>query len=286
MADFSDVLLTVDFDHTMTGTDARIPERNLEAVRWFMAHGGTFTVNTGRSLTTLRSFLDVIPHNAPLLLYNGSVAYEKGKIVDCTPIGLDMWDTVCTVAEAFPELNLELQGVHNHYLVNQKPDYVAFYDAQGWGHAPAVPGTDVGPFLKFALFGVVHDLRLSRMYEATEEELRRFREVEDFIRSRWGDQVDLFYAAPRVLDVQAKGVSKLAAAKKLQTSLGKKILVCVGDGDNDVPMLEGADYAFCPSDAVVADRFSNVCPCNEGAVADVIYKKIPEILGFSLDSRE
>ena len=110
MVDFSDVLLTVDFDHTMTGTDARIPERNLEAVRWFMERGGTFTLNTGRSLTTMRAFLDEVPHNAPLLLYNGSVAYENGKIVDCTPIDLDMWDTVCTVAEAFPELNLELPG--------------------------------------------------------------------------------------------------------------------------------------------------------------------------------
>ena len=31
-------------------------------------------------------------------------------------------------------------------------------------------------------------------------------------------------------------------------------------------------------DGVVADRYSNVCPCGEGAVADVIYEKIPEIL--------
>ena len=59
---------------------------------------------------------------------------------------------------------------------------------------------------------------------------------------------------------------------------GKKILVCVGDADNDLTMLEGADYAFCPSDGIVADRFPNVCPCDDGAVADVIYEKIPEIL--------
>ena len=43
-------------------------------------------------------------------------------------------------------------------------------------------------------------------------------------------------------------------------------------------MLEGADFAYCPSDGVVADRFENVCPCAEGAVADVIYKKIPDLL--------
>ena len=43
----------------------------------------------------------------------------------------------------------------------------------------------------------------------------------------------------------------------------------------------GADYAFCPADGVVADRFPNVCPCGEGAVAQVIYEKIPEILGIN-----
>ena len=57
-------------------------------------------------------------------------------------------------------------------------------------------------------------------------------------------------------------------------------LVCVGDGENDVPMLQGADYAYCPADGVIADRFENVCECGKGAVADVIYKKIPKILGL------
>ena len=52
----------------------------------------------------------------------------------------------------------------------------------------------------------------------------------------------------------------------------------MGDANNDIPMLEGADFAFVPSDAILADKFPNVCPCGEGAVADVIYKKIPEIL--------
>ena len=63
----------------------------------------------------------------------------------------------------------------------------------------------------------------------------------------------------------------------------KKILICAGDAENDIPMLEGADYAFCPADGVVANRFETVCNCADGAIADIIYKKIPEILGISLD---
>ena len=46
-------------------------------------------------------------------------------------------------------------------------------------------------------------------------------------------------------------------------------------------MLEDADYAFAPADGIIADRFETVCKCADGAVADVIYKKIPEILGLN-----
>ena len=87
-------------------------------------------------------------------------------------------------------------------------------------------------------------------------------------------------ATAQIADIHAKGCSKLASARELQRRLGKKILVCVGDAENDLPMLEGADYAFCPADGMVADRFPNVCNCADGAVADVIYKEIPKILGI------
>ena len=74
--DFSDVLLTVDYDRTLTAPDSTIPERNLEAIRYFMERGGAFTVNTGRSVPMSRVFMDIVPVNAPLLLYNGSAAYN------------------------------------------------------------------------------------------------------------------------------------------------------------------------------------------------------------------
>ena len=50
MALFSDVLLTVDYDRTLTAPDSSIPQRNIEAIRYFMENGGVFTVNTGRSV--------------------------------------------------------------------------------------------------------------------------------------------------------------------------------------------------------------------------------------------
>ena len=139
-------------------------------------------------------------------------------------------------------------------------------------------GAGSGAFLKVALWGQVRRPAIADMYDVTDQEQRRFDEAQAMIEQMWGDKVVCFRAAPRIIDIHAKGVSKAISAKNLQKKLGKKILVCVGDADNDISMLEGADYAFCPADGVVADRFPNVCDCAQGAVADVIYKKIPEIL--------
>ena len=283
MAMFSDVLLTVDFDRTLTAPDSTIPERNLEAIHWFMENGGVFTMNTGRSTNTFRNYLHTIPVNAPFLLYNGSAAYETCKLTQGHPIDLDLWTTMDRMRELFPELNLEIQGAENHYLVDQRPEYAAFYDSLGWDHEPAAREKDMGPFLKFTLFGVTTQPNIGHLFFGTPEELARFDEAEETIRKLYGDKVEVFRAAPRIIDVHAKGVSKIRAARELQARLGRGILICVGDAENDLTMLEGADYAFCPADGVVADRFPNVCSCGEGAVADVIYKKIPEILGLSLD---
>ena len=283
---FSDILLTADYDRTLTGPDGVVPRRNLEAIEYFTAHGGSFTVNTGRSVATFWQELERIPVNAPFLLYNGSAAYENGQLSQLKEIDLDVWKTMEEMRRLFPDMNLEIQGTSVHYLIDPQPDMLALYDALQWRHAPVKFGQDVGPFLKFAFFGKAYRPEVACMFEGTREELRRFDEAEALIREMYAGKVEVFRAAPRIIDVHAKGVSKIAAARQLQKTLGKKILVCVGDAENDIPMLSGADHAYCPANSILDGQYETVCDCANGAVADVIYKKIPEILTSRLDSRK
>ena len=280
---FSDILLTVDFDRTLTGPDSKIPQRNLEAIDFFMANGGKFTVNTGRSVASFHKHLGHVPVNAPILMYNGSARWENGVLTDLKRLDLDLWETVATVRREFPDMNMEIQGVDYHYLIEPDQAYVDFYNVLKWGYRIAKPGDDLGPFLKFALAGTPRSKGVATLFESTEDELATFDAAEQRIKELWGDKVVVYRAASRIVDVHAAGVSKIAAARQLQKELGRKILVCAGDAENDAPMLDGADFAYCPADGVVADRYENVCNCADGAIADVIYKKIPEILGLQLD---
>ena len=280
MGIFSDVLLTVDFDRTLTAPDSTIPERNLEAIRYFIENGGAFTVNTGRSLPMTKVFRDVVPVSAPLLLYNGSVSYdlENRKVLDAALIPLEQGRAIRRLMHLVPDMTVEVQGLDAHYIFEENPAWDAFSEGNhcAWGHAE--PDDDLGPFMKLALYGRIGSASVSALYEYTAEEIQRFDEVERLLREELGEYCEVFRAAPKIIDIHAKGVSKANAARTLQKNLGRRILVCIGDGENDVSMLNDADYAFCPGDAIVAERYVNVCKCADGAVADVIYKKIPEIL--------
>ena len=278
---FSDILLTVDYDRTLTDRNGQVPQRNLEAIRYFMENGGRFTMNTGRSIPmSMKNIFGVVPTNAPLLLYNRSAAYDEktGILTRYETIDLDPVEVLPFLQERFPALNVEVQGMDAHYLMRKDAGWESYCDNNCCLWKYASPDTIPGPFIKFAFYGEFRENTVASMYSATEEELAQFDEMITFMEENYGDKIEIFRACARIVDIHTKGVSKLNSARKLQKELGKKILVCVGDAENDLTMLEGADYAFCPSDGVVADRFPNVCPCAEGAVADVIYHKIPEIV--------
>ena len=288
MGIFSDVLLTVDYDRTLTAPDSTIPQRNLEAIRYFMENGGAFTINTGRSVPMTNAFREKVPVNAPLLLYNGSAAYDLGKkeFAFCHLIDLPMEQVVRETMEEFPDMNVEIQGVDAHYLFRDNPQWLTFSRNNNCPCAIVPLGTDVGPFVKMCVYGQLKGIGVASLYGASEEEVRRVDQVEARLNEKYGKYLSIFRVTPITIDVHTKGVSKGKSSRQLLQQLGRKILVCVGDERNDITMLDEADHAYVPGDAALASMYENVCGCGEGAVADVIYKKIPEILGLTLDNRE
>ena len=277
MALFSDVLLTVDFDRTLTAPDSTIPARNLAAIARFMENGGAFTVNTGRSAPMFARYMAQIPANAPFLLYNGSAAWENGQLTQTFPIPLDPLELVQQVHAHFPELLFEVQGADAHYAFRHDAMWERFYTAQQCAHGVAPERAALMPFLKFSIMGKLREENVDHLFFGSPEELARMDAAQRWLNAQYGDRLTIFRPAARIIDGHARGVSKLAAARALQARLGRRLLVCVGDAENDVPMLSGADLAFCPADGTVADRFPNVCPCAQGAVADVI-ERLPAYL--------
>ncbi len=277
--EIKDILITTDFDCTLTDRQGNIPAENLEAIEYFMAQGGSFTVNTGRSAPMAAKLIKKVPVNAPLLVCNGSVMWENGKAVETVEMDLPLEETMAALCKRFPNMNVDVQGLDAHYNFQSKGCWKEYCISQGTPFVSAKPGTQYGPFVKFALYGYAHKSSMhDLLYEGTAEEIAEMDAAEQWLQQTFGDKLTVLRCGKRTINVHAAGVSKLAAARRLQEKLGKKILICIGDAMNDVQMLDGADYAYAPADGAIADRYEQVCACAQGAVAEVIYKKIPKIL--------
>jgi HAD superfamily hydrolase (TIGR01484 family) len=282
MPDFSHILLLADFDRTLTDPESRIPARNVEAIRAFQAQGGAFTVATGRSIPMFLSREAEIPYNVPLILYNGGAFYDyrTDELRDACwiPEGRAL---LAYLAREFPDMNLEVQGKDFHYLIGELPMRDAFYRRAETAFRHVTVETMPMPILKASLLGTYFDDTVPQFFKiCPPEEVARFDAAQAKIQADWPELV-VDRASPRILDIQGCGVSKGRAARNLANRLSRE-LVCVGDARNDLSILLEADRAFAPGDCEQAVReagVSLVCPCADGAVADVI-----ELLGSELDA--
>lgn len=274
MGSFSNVLLASDFDRTLTDFDSNIPQKNIEAILEFEAEGGLFTMATGRSLPMFRKYMPLVPTNAPLILYNGAALYdtvsEKLLWAEEIPGGVEL---VRTLHYRYPKLFLEVQGVEHHYLFDENPMREKFLDFFGASHKAITIDQLPMPLLKISFSGTFYDHTAAQFYTGTGEELEYIRRVAEELRRDFGDIMEVELAMPRIIDMQAKNVSKGRTARKLADALDRKILVCCGDGLNDVSMLREADFPFVPCDCsteLLNMGFNVTVSCNSGMIYGVI----------------
>ena len=88
MGRFDGVLLASDFDNTLIYTEDALlrgepipplPERNRQALTYFMAEGGRFAISTGRALAAFEKYAPLVPMNAPGVICNGAALYDFAK---------------------------------------------------------------------------------------------------------------------------------------------------------------------------------------------------------------
>ena len=274
MTDFSDVLFVADFDRTITAPDSTIPQANIDAIRCFTAHGGLFTVGTGRSAPMFRPHHAKVPTNAPLILYNGAAAYDYAAETLSGAVWMNTGrDLLEYITETFPDLWLEVQGVDAHYLIGENPAREAFYRSQGVAHKTVTVAEAPTRYHKLAIFGEFRGLDVGQFYGGDPEEIERFGFCCEKIMRDWPGLI-ADRAAPRIIDLQASRGGKGRAARDLADRLGRPILVCAGDAMNDASMLLEADLAFAPADCAPEVKVLGVCrivrPCADGAIAGVV----------------
>ena len=109
-----------------------------------------------------------------------------------------------------------------------------------------------------------------------EEEKPLLEQVRDFIVSQeWGKRYELIFSSDHLLELTRRGATKGGMILTLAKLLGvaRKDIYCIGDHNNDIPMLEVSEIGFAPENAIpeVKEWGAHiVCHCKDGALADVV----------------
>ena len=116
MGKFDRVLFASDFDHTLSDMHDRVPPENVEAIRYFMAEGGIFTIASGRSIPTLRPKVALVPTNAPCIVYNGAACYDYAadRLSDPRPLPREVFPLSAALRARVPQERVELQTAEAH----------------------------------------------------------------------------------------------------------------------------------------------------------------------------
>lgn len=274
MGKFSNVFFASDFDHTLTGQDNLLRQRNVDAIRYFISEGGIFTVASGRSIPLFAGRAALVPVNAPCILYNGAACYDyETKTLHYAHELPDFaLDIVREAQRLDPTLCVEIQGAENHYVFGHNARRDAFLKKEGFTPIHVTDSVPK-PWIKIAVCAVMGADPLRPDFSP--EEIAHFEDVRRGLDDFCAGRCYVTRSMPYIIEIGNPDCSKGAAARALAQQYGRPLLACAGDAPNDIPMLDAADFAFVPADrdeALQNCPYIEAAPCGEGTVADAIEK--------------
>ena len=256
---FDGILLVSDIDGTFVDSGKKFIDRNLEAVKYFTDNGGLFTFATGRfeknpKMLEIKHYM-----NAPAICANGASIYDfqTDKLIFRQGIdGRKIIDKLYDIKEKYDCFKLRFTYEDAYIYLEERGEKIITYD---WYKV------------------VIEDEDL------TGANLNKSRED---IETMCGDIYYYSKSEPELFEILHKDSTKGTMLTHLRKHLNDKYnrtikVYAIGDYENDIPMLEEADVAVCPENAlpmVKAVRDIKIMRHHDcGVVADLIYKIEKEI---------
>lgn len=256
---FSKVLLASDYDGTLYDENGVITPSVREAIAYFIANGGRFTVCTGRTQHGFHAY-DGSYINAPVLLSNGAMAfdYATDEVIFERSLGEEIIEVIEAVRKKFPDTSVELFPHEGGYIIHDSETSQRHFEILKMP-VKVIEKADASmlPWVKVMLYSPEQSL-----------------EIQAFLSEEY-PWVKYIPATGCYVEVLQQGVDKGFGLFQLADALGidHKDCYAVGDGENDVHMLKAAAIGFAPENGSdmakqAADRI--VRPNTDGTVAHVI----------------
>lgn len=263
MKRFEGILICTDLDGTLLSSDRSISRENLEAIEYFKANGGMFTIISGRVPVTARKICDIVKPNVPFGCINGGGLYdvEKQKFVWINTLPEEGMELVEHVDKLMPHIGIQVNTPENLYFCKDNSAMEKFRKLVGVPNL-ACHYTNVEPPISKVLFAHEDEEELFKLIKLLDEHPKSHKF--SFVRS----EHDLYEILP-------KGTDKSMALAKLVEILGLDIkkTVAIGDYYNDIGMVRYAGVGIsvangCDEIKEIADYIT--VSNNDHAIARVI----------------
>lgn len=248
MGKFDGWLICSDFDGTIY-VDHSISDENCAAIRYFQENGGRFTFASGRFTSMFNDFFDRVMPGAPIAGLNGAVIAEpqSGGVLYCGGIERDS------------AVRFALEALARYDGARSALFYTADSSVKVKEGEPMPPQMSDLPD-KLAKVSLTVDADISDMVLAD-------------VTARAGEVYSVSRSWVRGIEFNSPDDTKGMAAKRIKKIVGAAHLVCVGDYENDISMIEAADIGYAVGNAVpalkaAADRVT--VDCREHAIAAII----------------
>lgn len=265
---FDGCLLACDIDGTLLSSDY-LPQRNIEAIEYFVREGGKFCLATGRTAGAVSSVTSRIKNLSPCIVANGSVIYDfnedkalyeqfvprqdqyivKEVMNGCKTVGIEIHSGKQVIVVSSNQETID----HERYE-NLEAIPLAFDDALGYNWNKVL-----------YLFTDTKEARLVKEIIANCKHDSQFVDTTAIIDGR-----KRYY-----YEHVPKNISKASTLKILCEKLNITIGCCyaIGDYYNDLEMIKTADIGAAlvdSPDEVKAAATTVVGSVQNGAVADFI----------------
>ena len=242
-------LLAADMDGTLLNDNYELSQRTQAAMLKWVETGLYFIPSTGRPLCAMESVSSLFSEDMPFIVYNGAMGIMHRSKEVLFSIDLDP-NLVPEIYRLGGERNLPVAlWCRERLYANQNCDPIQFYEEAT--NAPAKIIDNLDEINALALLGVTKILWM----DYPENILIHQRDMQ----AHFGDTVNCHATRPELFEFVAPAASKATALAKIGAKLGiaRDKIIAVGDGYNDLSMLEYAGFSIAMGNA--PDDIKKVC---------------------------
>lgn len=264
---FDGYILVSDMDGTLLSSNKEISDNNLKAIKRFQSLGGKFTLATGRTVDSVKQYMDKLTIDAPLVLYNGAKIYDFNKKATLLEIFLPekTKEIVRKINRHYGKLGIEIYSNEKIY-VYQSCFLTKRLENKGFAIQYGVPKEGwQEEWTKVLIVGTKESLDY----------------IEEIFTAEF-EKMNLVRTGETYLEILPNSTTKGSGVKKMCEIVGIDMskVIAVGDEMNDYEMINEAGYGFGVSSG--NEKFLSICRliCNsndEDAIEDVVNWAIKNI---------